>query len=286
MSSGLPVSFTIVMVFVFAVIGFFAGRAVSLMVYKRRYAEKEALLKSSGITPAADQPAPLADPAKYTELLRLWRDKSSGALFVETSGHLLASSGPLNPNQKKRFIDLIKELAVWTGIPATVVVPAAVEPESKPASVPVATVPNPVPSVNNRSEMMTAAAPVKTDPLPVVPQPSMMPSIPAPVVGVQPATPPPPYMAAAPIPVSKPASEPVKKAVSMVEQIDEILQEIIQRSDNPNRRIRLVEERNQGVIVWVDQEHFSGIDAVTNDSARELIRAAAKEWERRSETRL
>jgi hypothetical protein len=72
----------------------------------------------------------------------------------------------------------------------------------------------------------------------------------------------------------------------MVEQIDEILQEIIQRSDNPARRIKLVEERNQGVIVWVGQDHFNGIDAVTDDSARELIRAAAKEWERRAESHL
>jgi hypothetical protein len=85
---------------------------------------------------------------------------------------------------------------------------------------------------------------------------------------------------------AKPVVEPAKKPASMVEQIDEILQELVQRSDNPNRRIKLVEERNQGVIVWVNQDHFNGIDAVTNESARELIRAAAKEWERRSESRL
>ncbi len=297
MSSGLPVSFTIVMVFVFMIIGFFVGRYVSLMVYKRKFAEKEALLRSTLTAPVVEQsaPAPLADPAKFTELLKLYREKQNGTIHVETSGHLLATSAPLNPAQKKRFIDLLKELAVWIGIPATDVIPAPAEPVSKPVSIPAAGVQQMTSAVPDTSRMASAATPVKTDPMPVpVPQPpapapsvppTPMPPAPVSTVGVQPSIPPVPYAAAAAAP--KVAADTAKKpAVSMVEQIDEILQEIIQRSDNPNRRIKLVEERNQGVIVWVDQEHFSGIDAVTNDSARDLIRAAAKEWERRAEAHL
>jgi hypothetical protein len=283
------------MVFVFAIIGFFAGRYVSLIAYKRKFAEKEALLKTTAASaatvapvPPSDQPAPLADPAKYTELLRLWRDKSKGTLHVETSGHLLASSEPLNPAQKKRFVDLIKELANWTGIPATEIVPAAVEPVSKPASVPVATVPNIPQPTSAKQTTAEVPAPIKME-SPVTPPPVQTPPpppAPIPTIGVQPAVPPATYIAAVSA-MPKPVAEPAKKqAVSMVEQIDEILQELVHRSDNPNRRIKLVEERNQGVIVWVDQDHFNGIDAVTNDSARELIRAAAKEWERRTESRL
>ena len=297
MSSGLPVSFTIVMVFIFLIIGFFVGRYVSLMVYKRKFAEKEELLRSTLTAPVVEQsaPAPLADPAKFTELLRLYREKQSGAIHVETSGHLLATSAPLNPAQKKRFIDLLKELAIWIGIPATEVIPAPSEPASRPASIPAAPVQQISPAASESTRMASAATPVKTDPMPVpAPQPpppapsvtpTPVPPAPASTVGVQPTVPPVPYAAAVAAP--KAAAETAKKpAVSMVEQIDEILQEIIQRSENPNRRIKLVEERNQGVIVWVDQEHFSGIDAVTNDSARELIRAAAKEWERRAESHL
>lgn len=297
MSSGLPVSFTIVMVFVFMIIGFFVGRYVSLMVYKRKFAEKEEYLRSTLTAPVVEQsaPPPLADPAKFTELLRLYREKQSGAIHVETSGHLLATAAPLNPAQKKRFIDLLKELAVWIGIPATEIIPAPAEPVSKPASVPPGTVPPVTAAASDTPRMASAATPVKTDPMPVpVPQPptpapsvtsTPVPPVPVSTVGVQPSVPPVPYAVTAAAP--KVAAETAKKpAVSMVEQIDEILQEIIQRSENPNRRIKLVEERNQGVIVWVDQEHFSGIDAVTNDSARELIRAAAKEWERRAESHL
>jgi hypothetical protein len=105
-----------------------------------------------------------------------------------------------------------------------------------------------------------------------------------------PAPPPVSYTPVPSVPVKppvKPAVEPAKKpAASMVEQIDEILQEIIQRSDTPNRLIRLMEEKQEGVMVWVGQEHFNGIDAVTDPSAKELIRAAAKEWERRAESRI
>lgn len=297
MSSGLPVSFTIVMVFVFMIIGFFVGRYVSLMVYKRKFAEKEEYLRSTLTAPVVEQsaPAPLADPAKFTELLRLYREKQSGAIHVETSGHLLATAAPLNPAQKKRFIDLLKELAVWIGIPASEIIPAPAEPVSKPAPVPPGTVPPVTSASSDTPRMASAATPVKTDPMPIpVPQPptpapsvtsTPVPPVPVSTVGVQSSVPPVPYAVTTAAP--KVAAETAKKpAVSMVEQIDEILQEIIQRSENPNRRIKLVEERNQGVIVWVDQEHFSGIDAVTNDSARELIRAAAKEWERRAEAHL
>jgi hypothetical protein len=284
--SGLPVSFTITMVFVFTIIGFFAGRAVTNMTNKQKKDTKDGLPKNPATPSSPENPAPLADPLKYTELVRLWREKSSGSLYVETSGHLLASSGPLNPAQKNRFIELVKELAVWTGIPTAEVVPAAAEPASKPASSPVATVPNLVPPPIAKVDLPGGATPVKTDPLPPVPSIPVTPQTPPPpppAIEYQPAVP--PYAAAAPVP--KTSVETAKKpAVSMVEQIDEILQELIQRSDNPGRRIKLMEERNQGVIVWVEQEHFSGIDAVTNDSARDLIRAAAKEWERRSETRL
>jgi len=301
MSSGLPVSFTLVMVFVFAIVGFFAGRYVSLMVYKRKFAEKEALLRASistggsgsspALIPPVDQPIPLADQTKYIELLRLWKEKETGKMFVETSGHLLASSAPLNPSQKKRFIDLIKELAIWTGIPANEVPPAAIEPVSKPASFPAATIPNGVQPTFDKPTMVSAGTQVKTNPLPAAVPESSLPTPPPPTpisaIGTQSIAPPVPYKALTPVPASKPISEPTKKpAASMVEQIDEILQEIIQRSDNPARRIKLVEERNQGVIVWVGQDHFNGIDAVTDDSARELIRAAAKEWERRAESHL
>ena len=71
----------------------------------------------------------------------------------------------------------------------------------------------------------------------------------------------------------------------MVEQIDEILQEVIDNSEKPDRKIRLVEEPNEGVAVWVGSEHFIGIDAVPDPIVKDLIRLAVKEWDKRTEKR-
>ncbi|MEI8131702.1 MAG: hypothetical protein WCG34_04665, partial [Leptolinea sp.] len=89
-----------------------------------------------------------------------------------------------------------------------------------------------------------------------------------------------------PKPAPKPAAEPAKKVKSMVEQIDDILQEVIQKSEKPDRKIRLVEEPREGVIVWVANEHYIGIDAVPDPIVKDLIRTAVKEWDKRTEGRL
>lgn len=276
MSPEIPVSFTVVMVFVFLVVGFFVGRAVTFLTMRKKNTDTS----PQPVTPA-EQPAPLADPEKYTELVRLWREKKGSGLFVETSGHLLASSAPLNPAQKKRFIELIKELANWLSIDAGDLMPKkpeiVAEPEDK----------NTIKAEPAAATQVKASTPVNTDPIQTAP-----PVVPVPIptaadIPVQPQVPPAVLTPAAPIqpPVVPVADKPKKPATSMVEQVDEILQELILQSDQPNRHIKLMEEMNEGVIVWVGQERFSGIDTVTDGSAVALIRAAAKEWERRTELR-
>lgn len=287
----ITINTTLIIAMVCMIIGFVTGGIIG-MSNKNKKKKKEEAEQPAPPVPAA--PPPLADPEKYTELLRLWRSKDSSGLFVETSGHLLANSNPLNPAQKKRFIDLIKELAGWLEISVREVLPA--DNVNAPASTGNSAHPEvqaesgtEVPSV-----LRKASDPVKTNPIPAAPVVSAVPMPPVipppqanmPVASSQSATPPPPPI---PVPVSSAAartpSEPLKKkAASMVEQIDEVLQELIQRSDNPGQMIKLVEEPREGVIVWVGQEHFIGIDAVTDQSAKDLIRAAVKEWDRRTET--
>ncbi len=85
-------------------------------------------------------------------------------------------------------------------------------------------------------------------------------------------------LAASILPVDKP------RATSIVGQIDEILQEMLAHSPFANRTIRLTQEANFGVIVWVDQERFNGIDAVPDAEIQTIIRAAVKKWEDTSHT--
>lgn len=75
----------------------------------------------------------------------------------------------------------------------------------------------------------------------------------------------------------------VKKAGSIVQQINEVLQENLRASGMTGRGISLVEDLQHGVIVYVGLQRFPGIDSVTDPEIRALIKSAVAEWERRSE---
>jgi len=279
---------TLIIAITCMIIGFVTGGFIGYFNKDKRKKEEKSSNTVAPAAPAVETPAILADPAKYTELLRLWRAKEGAGLYVETSGHLLASSKPLNSSQKSRFIDLIKELAIWLDIPAAELLPnhtasPSISDQQEPDAQLLSKEKEPVivESPDN-PPLIKASEPIKTDPLPPVPPPVIS----NPTVAVQSQTPPVVRPAVVPAP-PRPQPETVKKpAASMVEQIDEILQEIIQLSDDPTRQIKLMESRQDGVIVWVGQEHFPGIDAVTDPKAKELIRAAAREWERRAENHI
>ncbi len=72
------------------------------------------------------------------------------------------------------------------------------------------------------------------------------------------------------------------KAKSMIEQIDEILQEMLVRSHLSNRGIRIMEDALHGVNVWIGLKRYTSIDEVEDQEALTLIRAAVAEWEKRS----
>lgn len=69
---------------------------------------------------------------------------------------------------------------------------------------------------------------------------------------------------------------------SIVVQIDNVLQEMLAGSALEDRGIHLDEGANMGVIVWVGNESFHGIDQVSDPVIATVIRKAVAEWERRS----
>lgn len=69
------------------------------------------------------------------------------------------------------------------------------------------------------------------------------------------------------------------KPVNLIVQIDAILQDLVARSSSPERKIRLAEDPLQGVVVWVGQDKFMGIDSVPDDEIRLLIQRAVRDWE-------
>jgi hypothetical protein len=69
--------------------------------------------------------------------------------------------------------------------------------------------------------------------------------------------------------------------LSIVEQIDEILQARLAGSPLAGRGIRLMQSPEGGAIVWVGLQKFAGVDEVTDPEVQAVIRAATAEWEKK-----
>jgi hypothetical protein len=109
-----------------------------------------------------------------------------------------------------------------------------------------------------------------------------------------PAVTPPPAAAPTPAPVtppspskSRPAAAGAKKEgpsaapLSMVTQIDAILQARLLGTSLAERGVRLVESPEGGVSVMVDNKSFAGVGEVPDPNVQAAIRLAIAEWEKR-----
>ena len=72
------------------------------------------------------------------------------------------------------------------------------------------------------------------------------------------------------------------KPLSIVEQINEILQEMVIDTPLASRSVRLVEDPREGVIVLVGLDRYKGVDSVPDPEIKLALRKAAGEWERRT----
>ena len=90
-----------------------------------------------------------------------------------------------------------------------------------------------------------------------------------------------------PAPVAAPIAPPAKKEekpaapLSIVGQIDEILQERLAGTALEVRGIKLVESPEGGAIVVVGSQKFAGVGEVTDPQIQAEIRAAIAAWEKK-----
>ena len=75
----------------------------------------------------------------------------------------------------------------------------------------------------------------------------------------------------------------IEKPKSIVDQINEILQDELKSHPAMTKGIRLSEDPRGGVVVWVGLDHYNGVDAVTDPMVKELLKEAVREWERRTQ---
>lgn len=184
------------------------------------------------------------NPEQYEEVVSLWRARADGRLVVLLGGKPVEVASQLPEGKRKQMELTAREWLVWMGL-----LPA----QAKPQPIPAPVVPKPEAS-----------------------QPSSPASRPVPVQNAS------GQVLAAPAPAGGAAVEP-KRVGSIVQQINDILQEKLRTSGLLNRGVSLMEDPRQGVIVMVGLQRFVGIDAVTDPEIKALIKASVAEWERQTE---
>jgi hypothetical protein len=73
--------------------------------------------------------------------------------------------------------------------------------------------------------------------------------------------------------------------LSITEQISLILQELLEGSELKEKGVKLIENEDNGVDVWVGMEKYPGVEAVPYPQVRQLIHEAVMRWENETDMR-
>jgi hypothetical protein len=186
------------------------------------------------------------------EIVQLYRNPANGKMVISFHGKTILDPGSLPPKDYEILIRDSKDLTAWLGIDQAATDQKPSVPDESPT-------PLPSPAIGSTAfDPLDGALPSA----PVVPVPAVV-----------------------KLPFTKKiAAEPVKKTVSIVEQINEILQVKLRDPSAAGKKIHLAEDPREGVIVWINGIQFIGIDSVTEPEAKALIRSAVTEWELRTST--
>lgn len=240
----------------FVSVGFVGGALVCLWLVDRQKQTSETEHK-----PVSKKAANEANQ-NSREILRLSRDRMNGNLLVEMGGKTYTSTKTLSPIQRQELVKLLPEWATWMrseGELITQPLPRATPIESDgtaqpPEALPGAARLTPAPG-QPAQPVQASSRPGGTGPLP-----SLV------------------LVDAAAIQDAKPLP-----AKSIVMQINDILQEKLPGTPLDGKGIRLSEDLRHGVIVWIGQDQFPGIDAVPDPQIQAAIRSAVSEWEQQTE---
>jgi hypothetical protein len=237
---------TILYILLAVIVGWFIGFLDSNLRTSKKMEAAEARMKEAErkIAEAEQhlQPPPMDDPG----LLRL--KKNAGRYTLEVDGTLVPRE--ISPDRKQRLIELVTVLRPWldSGQPSPAasqpVAPVQAQPVQDPARVAIS---RPVPS-----SLRNATPPV---PVPVTLQSLVQ--------------------------TKKPEPEKNVASLSIVQQIDMVLQERLLSSPLAGRGIRLQESIQGGVEVYVGSQKFNAVDDVPDEEIKTTIRTAIAEWEKK-----
>ncbi len=222
-----------------------------------------------------------SDP-NLAEVARMLRNLKTQDLVVELDGKTYRSRVELTPGQERRLIITANVLHKWLGlaIPASPAPQAQIAPEPAPSAPPA----SPAPGVQVSPEAVTSAPVAPPAPITeayIKPSSAFI----APLMATPQEEAVKPVSTRLPDLVSRvlvPPVPPAPKIMSMAAQIDEVLQRKLAGTPLESRGITVGEVPGQGVEITLDGEKYPGVEAVPDETVRNLIKEAVAEWEKKS----
>lgn len=94
-----------------------------------------------------------------------------------------------------------------------------------------------------------------------------------------PTTPPPVVEEATDIPPLDDEGEPEAKMLSVIDEVNDILQKKLAGSPLAGKGIHLMENHNREIRFWVGLNSYDDVDDIPDEEVRKIIDASVKEWE-------
>lgn len=229
---------------IIAVICILIGAAIGSLVASLRGSKETLVIPQDGQV--------ISEPEVGTDLLHVWRAPGSGQLLVSVEGRKPVALTSLSELERGRLMNVLGEVA--RPLRAAAAEPAAADrpgPE--------------MPASDKPSPVLQPKGPARPPQAPVdPPRPARLGPI---------------DLVARAVRADVPPTGPVSKSIAA--QVDEILQEKLEKSQFKERAIRLLELPGKGMVVLVGLDQYDGVDAVPDPEIRGLIRESVAEWERR-----
>ena len=184
-------------------------------------------------------------PTRGIDNILLWHDSEGGNLIVDLDGSTFLRANEMRPDQRSRLETCYSQLKRFLGVQDT-------------GPRPIPTTP---PVVQPIKEISIPEVPIEPIPAKLNFETIVIPSVAADKKGGK-----------------KAVAEPIKP-LSIVSEIDEILQNMIDGTPFLERGLQLVETPNHTIAVWVDHHQYESIDAVPDPDVQQVIHAAVKKWE-------
>jgi hypothetical protein len=210
----------------------------------------------SNPAPEAGKPSGKEGAGVQRSLLHLTRDPEKGVLLVGLGGKPIPSPEVLTLEERKQLVDLLHETMTWAGIPTQAEMPLRTD--------------NPETSSRVAAPGPRNTGPLNPNALQAAPSELQRPT----VLG---------GMTNALADVISPAAAKKEDPKSIVQQIDEILQEKLMGTELAEQKIGLVEDLRKGVLVRIGAITYEGIGSVPDGLVKDLLKASVQEWEKRQE---